>query len=239
LGKKGLILPPNITLPSLDTDYIEGHVTYRYHTGGHTDALDWPTYARFAAKFFYDVTPPILGLPLNQTVLATSSAGAIVNLSAIATDTVDDQVPVVLSPASGSLFPIGTTTVTATATDISNNTATDTFTVSVTPVNVVPSGFSLNRRLGGVMQQVALTNVLSTILAGPVYLVLDNLSANTSLVNRNGLTANSAPSGSPYMLVSSFGMAPGETINVTLQFVNPSAGGITYTSRTVSGLPTP
>jgi hypothetical protein len=52
---------------------------------------------------------------------------------------VDGSVPVAASPASGSVFPIGTTTVTLTATDAAGNSATKTFAVTVEYVNHDPT----------------------------------------------------------------------------------------------------
>lgn len=78
-----------------------------------------------------DVTPPVLTLPASQTIEATSSAGATATFAASAIDNVDGAVPVTLSPASGSTFPLGTTTVTATATDAAGNAAAGSFTVTV------------------------------------------------------------------------------------------------------------
>jgi hypothetical protein len=78
-----------------------------------------------------DTTPPVLTLPGNMTVAATSSSGAVVNFTATATDNIDGGVPVTLSHASGSVFPIGTTNVTASATDSSGNTSNGSFTITV------------------------------------------------------------------------------------------------------------
>jgi len=78
-----------------------------------------------------DVTAPVLTLPASQTLEATSPNGAIATFSATALDNVDGSVAVSLVPASGSMFPLGTTTVNATATDSSNNTATGSFTITV------------------------------------------------------------------------------------------------------------
>ncbi|MGC4111427.1 MAG: MBG domain-containing protein [Nocardioides sp.] len=78
-----------------------------------------------------DVTAPVLALPANAIVEATGPAGAPATFSASATDNVDGAVPVTFSAAPGSVFPLGTTTVTASATDIAGNTATDVFTVTV------------------------------------------------------------------------------------------------------------
>ena len=55
---------------------------------------------------------PVLHLPANITVDATSPHGAVVTYSATATDpNTGNPVPVTCTPASGSTFPIGTTTV--------------------------------------------------------------------------------------------------------------------------------
>src|SRR6185369_16926932 len=78
-----------------------------------------------------DTTAPVLSLPANLIVEATSPAGAAATFSATATDNVDGFVPVTFSAASGSTFQIGVTTVTATARDNAGNVATGAFTVTV------------------------------------------------------------------------------------------------------------
>jgi len=63
---------------------------------------------------------------------ATSPLGATVSYTATATDTVGGAVTPNCSSASGAVFPIGTTTVSCTATDARGNTSTaETFTVQV------------------------------------------------------------------------------------------------------------
>jgi hypothetical protein len=62
---------------------------------------------------------------------ATSSSGAAVTYSVSATDPDDALASLKCAPASGSTFPIGTTTVTCTAADTHGNTSTATFTVHV------------------------------------------------------------------------------------------------------------
>jgi len=84
-----------------------------------------------AGLIVQDVTPPVLTLPASQTLEATSPAGATATFSATALDNVDGAVPVTLSPVSGSTFPLGLTTVTASATDAAGNTASGSFTVTV------------------------------------------------------------------------------------------------------------
>jgi hypothetical protein len=78
-----------------------------------------------------DTTPPALTLPSNMVVEATGSTGAVVTYNASASDIVDGNVGVVCTPASGSLFPIATTTVSCTATDSHNNSSSGAFTVTV------------------------------------------------------------------------------------------------------------
>ena len=87
-----------------------------------------------------DVTPPVLTLPSNITAEATSASGAVVTFTATAIDDVDGPVPVTCTPASGSTFPLGTTTVQCSAHDAHNNTAHGSFTVTVqdtTPPTIV------------------------------------------------------------------------------------------------------
>ena len=81
-----------------------------------------------------DGTPPDITIvedPLEAVF--TSSAGAVVNFdgNVSVTDAFDPAPVLNCSPASGSTFPAGTTTVTCTATDASGNSASATFEVSV------------------------------------------------------------------------------------------------------------
>jgi hypothetical protein len=39
-------------LPAPDAELIAGDIGFRMHEGGHTDALDWPTFLKFAGKYF-------------------------------------------------------------------------------------------------------------------------------------------------------------------------------------------
>jgi uncharacterized repeat protein (TIGR01451 family) len=80
-----------------------------------------------------DTTAPVLSLPASITTTATSGTGAIVTYTATATDAVSGARPVTCAPASGSLFPVATTTVNCSATDAAGNTARGSFTVRVNP----------------------------------------------------------------------------------------------------------
>ncbi|RYG95402.1 HYR domain-containing protein, partial [archaeon] len=78
-----------------------------------------------------DVTAPVLTCPENITVTNDNNVcGATVTFAATATDNCTGTI-VTYSKNPGTLFPIGTTTVTATATDIGGNVSTCTFTVTV------------------------------------------------------------------------------------------------------------
>jgi Ca2+-binding RTX toxin-like protein len=89
-----------------------------------------------------DTTPPVLALPTPIVIEATSPEGAVATFTAAAQDIVSGALPVVFAPPSGSTFPLGTTTVIASAVDAAGNVGTGTFTVKVVdtiaPVITVP-----------------------------------------------------------------------------------------------------
>jgi hypothetical protein len=78
-----------------------------------------------------DTTPPVLTVPSSVTKDATSPTGAVVTFTATARDDVDQKPAVRCTPASGSVFAIGTTLVSCTATDAAGNAASASFTVHV------------------------------------------------------------------------------------------------------------
>lgn len=78
-----------------------------------------------------DVVGPVLTVPDNLVVDATGPDGAAVSFAVSALDAVDGIVTPTVTPASGTVFAPGTTTVHVSATDASDNTATRDFTVTV------------------------------------------------------------------------------------------------------------
>ena len=78
-----------------------------------------------------DTTAPIISGLANINLTAPSTLGATATFNPTATDDVDGSVPVTCSPTSGSIFPVGTTTVQCEAKDSAGNTATGSFTVTV------------------------------------------------------------------------------------------------------------
>ena len=78
-----------------------------------------------------DTTPPVVTVPADMDVETEDPNGAVVTFAASAYDLVDGDLPVVCSPPSGSLFPVGTTAVTCTASDTRENMGSATFNVNV------------------------------------------------------------------------------------------------------------
>ena len=95
-----------------------------------TDSHHNTSSGSFAVKIV-DTTTPVVTVPANQTAEATSAGGAAVTFTATASDTVDGALTPSCSPASGSTFPLGSTTVPCSATDAHSNTGSASFTVTV------------------------------------------------------------------------------------------------------------
>jgi hypothetical protein len=102
-------------------------------------------------------------------------------------------------------------------------------------LTVVRGGYVLNRRTNKITQNVSVQNTGTSAVVGPIYLVLDTLSVNTALTNSAGVTANTPPLGSPYVLTSSGILAAGASVSFSLEFAVPASGGITYTTRVLAG----
>ena len=80
-----------------------------------------------------DTTPPAISVPSN-TIIESSEELTPVTFNAVANDDVDGSITPICAPPSGSLFPVGITTVTCTATDSVGNIATQHVDVTVTRV---------------------------------------------------------------------------------------------------------
>ena len=106
-------------------------------------------------------------------------------------------------------------------------------------MQVTLGGFRRNLTTGRWMQTVTLRNGGTSALAGPVALVLDNLSANATLFNPSGVTACAAQLGRQFLLVpvgADEVLSPGEVATANLEFVNSQAStAITYTPRVLAG----
>lgn len=79
-----------------------------------------------------DTTAPVLdGVPADMTVFTPGTSAVVAWPAPTATDDTDPSPSVACDPASGTAFPLGTTTVTCTAADASGNTAEGSFDVTV------------------------------------------------------------------------------------------------------------
>jgi len=79
-----------------------------------------------------DTIPPVLYLPAPISTTTHDPAGLQLNYSVTASDNVDPNPIITCTPASGSIFPIGTTIVSCTAKDAGGMTVSGTFNVEVT-----------------------------------------------------------------------------------------------------------
>lgn len=111
--------------------------------------------------------------------------------------------------------------------------AATTFFDAFTQLDVSRGVFASDRRTGTLTQTITVTNRGRTAVSGPIQLAFDSLSSNTSLSGAAGTTANNAPMGSPYVTLTSSGLASGASASITVRFTAPTSGGVTYTPRTV------
>ncbi len=93
---------------------------------------------RIFGALYVDQTLPVVNVPSEIIVPATDASGAVVTFSASATDDVDGTLTPTCVPSSGSTFPIGTNTVTCSATDAAGNTGSAQFTVTVEGITIGP-----------------------------------------------------------------------------------------------------
>ncbi len=124
-----------------------------------------------------DTTAPTIVVPANLVLNSTSAAGAVATFAASANDLVSGAVAVTLSPASGSVFAIGTTTVTARSTDAAGNSGTRTFTVTV---------LSPSQQLANL---IAVVNATPGLSAGEVAALTAKLDAAVASLARGNVNA--------------------------------------------------
>jgi hypothetical protein len=151
--------------------------------------------AAFFNGFDYlsDVTPPVITVPANMTVEATSGSGAVVTFTATATDETAPANPAVTCvPPSGSTFPLGTTTVNCSATDTAGNTGTNSFTITVqdttAPTLFLPADFSVLQALPG--GAIVTYSATATDAVGPANPIVTCFPASGSLFPVGFTTVN-------------------------------------------------
>jgi hypothetical protein len=110
---------------------------------------------------------------------------------------------------------------------------------NITPqVQVTLGGFRQNLVTRRWQQTVTLRNNTQSAIFGPVAFVLDNLSANATVLNPAGTTTCAEPFGRPFFLApignTNF-FAAGSSVSLNLEFTTTAAGAITYTPRVIAG----
>jgi hypothetical protein len=111
-----------------------------------------------------DTTAPDLSVPATIRAEQATRAGTAVTWACSATDICDADVDIVCTPPSGTVFPLGTTTVTCTGTDDSGNATNGTFTVTV--ADTTAPDFTLNQlqtRLWPVSHKLVLCATVSDV----------------------------------------------------------------------------
>jgi hypothetical protein len=101
-------------------------------------------------------------------------------------------------------------------------------------VGIRYSGVTLNPMTRRYVQTVTVTNTSAGAITGPISLVLDDLTANVTLFNASGTTTLMLPGGSPYMNAN-VNLAPGQSVAVQLQFLNPGNSPFSYEARVLAG----
>jgi hypothetical protein len=139
-----------------------------------------------------DSVAPALTLPAPIVVGSTSAAGAVVTYAVSATDIVDGTRPVSCAPASGSTFPIGVTTVSCSASDLSGNTATGSFTVKVEPPPVIGGTATPNVLLWSPNKTMVPVTVSGTVTGSGITSVSFKVTDEYKKVQPSGTAAVSA-----------------------------------------------
>ncbi len=98
-------------------------------------------------------------------------------------------------------------------------------------VSVTQTGFGRNRATGLWVATMTVTNTTASPLIGPLQVVLTNLTPSVTMTNNTGLR-----NGSSYITAAAANLAPGASVNVAIQFLNPSNGLIGFTPITQSGI---
>ncbi|WP_330476064.1 HYR domain-containing protein [Terrabacter sp. C0L_2] len=195
-----------------------------------------------------DTTAPAVSVSDNKAATATSATGAVVTFAdPKAMDIVDGTVAASCDRASGSVFPLGSTTVTCSATDKAGNKGSKTFTVTVTaawsnvlqPVNVdgssvfklgstVPVKFQLTGASAGVKDLAArlyLQRLAAVGTSGSVLEAISTSNATTGNLFRYDATsgqyifnlATKTLSAGTYQLKIDLGDGVPHTVNITLR----------------------
>jgi HYR domain len=200
-----------------------------------------------------DTTPPTLTVPADILAEATASTGAVVAFTANATDVVDGSITPVCTPASGSTFALGATSVTCSARDKAGNSAAASFKVTVRdttiptvapPANVVaeatgPSGAAVS------YPAATASDLVGGALAAPCIPVSGSTFAiGTTTVTCTATDADGNTGVGTFTVTVRDTTAPSVTVpaNITAEATGASGAVVTYSATAtdlVSGSITP
>jgi len=176
-GAAALLMSYDSTLSPGDVQNLLEQNAVDLGSSGFDTDFGWGRIDVWASLLAADTTAPVVTPSAGITQEATSSSGSTVNYpAAMATDDVGVTIGPTCSPASGSTFSIGDTTVTCTAQDAAGNVGSATFTITVlentycndmTITQLISSGFyNLIDNRGGPSATLTGTDNDDLILAG-------------------------------------------------------------------------
>jgi len=198
-----------------------------------------------------DVEPPVLTVPPNITVANDLGlATAVVNYSA---PIVADNAPGATAdcaPPSGSTFPLGLTTVTCTATDSADNTATGTFTVTVVdtqpPSITVPANITVSADPG---QPIAVVNYPSptfadnapgvTVVCSPPSGSAFSIGTTTVTCAAIDVAGNTATASFTVTVVDTQPPSLSVPANMTVNATSPAGAVVNFTTTATDNAPGP
>lgn len=178
-----------------------------------------------------DTTLPVITVP---RVITTDAH--VVDYSASAVDTIDGPVTVHCSPASGSTFPFGTTTVVCTADDASLNRATASFDVIVTggtpPSLILPPDFSVEATgsTGAFVTYSVFTDAGATVDCTPPSGILFPVGKNT--VQCEAQSANGSTRGAFFVTVTDT-TPPALELPADIEIDSNQPTAVTYGARAI------
>ena len=194
-----------------------------------------------------DTTPPTLTLPGPTTAEATGPSGAAATYAASASDLVSGSVAVNCSPASGSTFGLGATTVNCSASDAAGNIASGSFTVTVVdttpPTVTVPANITAEAT-GPSGAAVTFTATASDLVDGVIAPTCSPLSGSTFALDATMTVTCSATDAHGNTGSASFSVsvvdttAPSVTVpaNITTGPTGPLGANVTYSGASASDL---
>jgi uncharacterized repeat protein (TIGR01451 family) len=182
-------------------------------------------------------TPSNLNNTCGGTATAVAGSGS-VSLSGVTLNSGSCIVSLNVTGASTGVMNnfVQATSTNAGAGNTANATLTVTFINVSSQVRVTQTGFVLNRLTGIWSATMTVTNTGGSAIAAPIEVVMGGLSSNATMYNYSGYYNGSPYAGNPYITVLATGsLAPGASLNVTIEFTNPSNGSIEFTPVTFSG----